>query len=193
MQFKSLLLQVALASVLSQATAECQLGNKAENDAGKKETDEKLCKSQGEGDWTFSMHTHAVSVPVPGNNGYVGGADFYIFDNECKLRGKYDPGSEGNDCGVPYIIKENFLDWVLSVTDVGGMSGSGEAYFSFKYGDGKFSINNNHCDCVDASHDVTAEQKCKCAFPVNGDSSNDPDYNKRSIGSSRIMGRAVEN
>ncbi|KAF2688336.1 hypothetical protein K458DRAFT_292512 [Lentithecium fluviatile CBS 122367] len=182
MQFKSILLQIAFASVLSRVSANCQLKNEVyeEDNEGKVETNDKLCKPQGEGAWTFAMEVSETGIPVfNGDNAFAGingNKGFAIYDHTCALRGLYDPGNNGNDCGIPYVMMENFLQWVLTVkemnADVGG------SYFKFAYGDGEYSINNNHCDCVSEGSGTTALDYCKCAFPINGDSSN---WSKRGI------------
>lgn len=95
-------------------------------------------------------------------------------------------------CGIPYTIKENFLEDVLTITAVEldvsiypisnfdltrilltNLYQVGQPYFTFKYGDGKYSINNNHCGCSDMKEKgLSAGDGCKCAFPINGTSHN---------------------
>lgn len=128
-----------------------------------------LCDSQGSGSYTFSMQSFDRSTGVPHDAGddpsQTSGYTFYIFDNACKLLGAYDtPG----DCGLPFTIEGNFLKDVLTITSFTGEVGN--PYFSFLYGDGKYSINNNHCGCVadPTFHFPTVAEDCKCAFPVSG-------------------------
>lgn len=73
---------------------------------------------------------------------------------------------ESPGCGTPFTIEENFLSDVLTVTSVDEDVGS--AYFSFNYGDGKYSIRNNHCGCQGDSSGIVGADACKCAFPVDG-------------------------
>jgi hypothetical protein len=114
------------------------------------------------------MEVSLACVPSPDNdpsndlNGCAGGSSFAIYDEYCNVRGTYDVP----DCGTPFIIEENFLADVLTVTTVDLDVGS--PYFSFLYGDGKYSINNNHCVCVDDSVGLEGKAACRCAFPVNG-------------------------
>ena len=170
MQLKKTLLQLALASLFTHAVADCQLKNEVGSEDGKIETNDKLCVPQGEGDWTFAMEVSLTGVPVPdGDNafaGMVGNYGFAIYDNTCALRGKYDPSNNGNDCGTPFTIMENFLQYVLTVKSL--MANVGGSFFSFKYGDGLFSINNNHCDCVSEPQGLRGLDFCKCAFPIDG-------------------------
>lgn len=87
------------------------------------------------------------------------------------MRGIYteDESDKGNNCGKPYVIMENFLKYVLTVKTI--FADVGDAYFQFAYGDGLYSINNNHCDCVGEAQGPSAVfSYCKCAFPVNGKS-----------------------
>lgn len=111
------------------------------------------------------MDTSESCVPAMADGGFAGCAGaslFYIFDEGCNIRGSYSVP----DCGAPFIIEENFLADVLTVTSINLDLGGG--YFSFLYGDGKYSINNNHCGCQDNSSGLTGGQACKCAFPVDG-------------------------
>ncbi|KAF2115129.1 hypothetical protein BDV96DRAFT_600260 [Lophiotrema nucula] len=151
---------------------ECLMINQYPDGNGPIETNTKLCVPQGEGDWTFGMETTLATVP--GGDGDA--AEFYIFDNTCKIRGQYDPPSQDpdNNCGIPFTAKESFLPLVLTVTDVS--FDVGDPYFQFSYGDGTYSINNNGCDCVSDNQGTVANEKCKCGFPVDGNSSG-----KRSI------------
>ncbi|KAJ4292612.1 hypothetical protein N0V90_009275 [Kalmusia sp. IMI 367209] len=175
MQFKSLLVQAALSSLLSFASADCQLKNEAIDtpEFNTHESNEKLCLSHDEGDWTFAMEVRQVGVPVPdGDNAFAGQVSNYgfaIYDHTCALKGSYDPGKNGNDCGIPFVIMENFLKQVLTVKKVN--ANLGDSYFQFAYGDGLYSINNNHCDCKPAPDGLTGIEYCGCAFPVSGVSS----------------------
>ena len=114
------------------------------------------------------MTVHLACVPSPSMDagqdtaGCEGGSSFAIYDESCNLRGSYGVP----DCGTPFIIEENFLADVLTVTDVN--LDVGDPFFSFLYGDGKYSINNNHCVCVDDGGGLEANVACRCAFPVDG-------------------------
>ncbi|OAQ59926.1 hypothetical protein VFPPC_14708 [Pochonia chlamydosporia 170] len=147
--------------------AECRFENIVPKKV-KQETAKQLCMTQGEGDWTFAMATSLSVVPSLSSDasnglaGASGGATFIIYDNNCMPRAVYDAPS----CGVPYVAKENFLKWVLSVNTVD--MGVGSPYFSFTYAAGKYSIRNNHCVCSDMSHGLTGAKGCRCAFPVKG-------------------------
>ena len=153
------------------ATAVCQLGNALGDSDSPPEATPEYCLPQGEGYWTFAMNVHAINVPsFDADNpfaGYVSGNSFMIFDHTCEVRGVYAPDNEGNDCGVPYVIMENFLSYVLTIESVN--FDVGDPYFKFSYANGQYSIGENHCTCQDISHDLTGEQACKCAFPLEGE------------------------
>ena len=101
-----------------------------------------LCLPQGASTWTFGMTVSLSATGLPGDD-FHGGATFYIMDHTCKVQAAYDQPS----CGIPYVARENFLKHVLSVTTLSADVGS--PYFSFNYGDGKYSIRNNGCVCGD--------------------------------------------
>jgi hypothetical protein len=130
----------------------------------------KLCVPQGEGWWTFAMWVGAVEVPAPVRGGaspagFVGDSAYLIYDNTCTLRGAWET-SPTADCAIPYTIEANFLQDVLTIKEQ--TAGIGSPYFEFLYGNGEFSIGNNHCGCQDMSQGLFAEAGCKCAFPVDG-------------------------
>ncbi|KAI0382162.1 hypothetical protein F5Y04DRAFT_279945 [Hypomontagnella monticulosa] len=166
----ALTLTTALA-MLGLATADCQLSNKLTDTDPPPEPKAELCQSQGEGTFTFSMDVHEIDVPTFDSGavwaGLVNGNSFMIYDNACILKGVYSPGDEGNDCGTPFVIKENFLPFVLTVKEVNFDVGAPR--FKFDYANGEFSIGNNQCTCQDVSHDLEAESACKCAFPLQGE------------------------
>jgi hypothetical protein len=116
------------------------------------------------------MYTDLACVPAPpgtgdasiGTNGCESGSWFTIYDESCTVRSSYGVP----DCGVPFYIEENFLDYVLIMEAID--TGIGEGWFSFLYGDGRYSIRNNQCVCVDDGGGLEARQACRCAFPVNG-------------------------
>lgn len=128
----------------------------------------KLCVPQGEGYWTFALYVIAVDVPAPqrgvGLEGFASGSQYLIYDNTCTLKGVWD--TSAGDCGIPFTIEANFLKDVLTIRYQTAAIGS--PYFDFVYGNGEFSIGNNHCGCQDMSVGLTAQAGCKCAFPVDG-------------------------
>lgn len=72
-----------------------------------------------------------------------------------------------SECPLPYVIMENFLPLVLTISSVDNYLG--DPYFSFYYGSGKFSIRNNHCGCLSGGgKGKRAKAYCKCAFPHDG-------------------------
>lgn len=128
----------------------------------------KLCVPQGEGWWTFALWTAAVEVPAPvrgaaSSAGYAASSGYLIYDNTCTLRGAWDTIA---DCAIPYTIEANFLKYVLTVKAQD--SGIGSPYFDFVYGNGRFSIGNNHCTCGSMTKGLYVAEGCKCAFPVDG-------------------------
>ncbi|KAI1136540.1 hypothetical protein F5Y05DRAFT_415313 [Hypoxylon sp. FL0543] len=153
------------------ATADCQLSNQLTDSNPPPEPKAELCQPQGEGQWTFSMDVHGVDVPTFDSGavwaGLVQGNSFMVYDNACVPKGVYSPGAQGNDCGVPFVIKENFLPFVLTVKSVNFDTGAPR--FQFAYANGLFTIGDNQCTCQDVSHDLEAESACKCAFPLQGE------------------------
>lgn len=130
------------------------------------QTNAKKCKPQGPGSWTFAMTINMVAVPSPGRDprsGIVSKEWFSIYDHTCQLQAEYTPCD-----GKPYVAKESFLPQVLTVTDVS--FDLGNPYFSFKYGDGKYSIRNNGCVCQRTGSGIQGEKSCRCAFPLSGKS-----------------------
>ena len=137
-------------------------------------TDTKICVPQGKGQWTFGLHTTLTSTGLPSCSGescdassdfntLISDSGLYIFDEACNVKGAYTSDSCS---GVPQIIEENFLADVLTITDLSFDVGA--PTFTFNYGNGKYSIRNNHCGCQDESKGITAIKSCKCAFPQNG-------------------------
>lgn len=171
MKLKRSLAWALLSSLPATITADCQLKNTAVTDgkSGTVETNWDLCKPQGEGDWTFSMILSDRDFPTFSSGspwaGYTSSAAFAIYDNTCALRGSYNPDQD-NECGVPYVIEENFLTQVLGVQSVNFSPAAG--YFSFTYGDGLYSIRNNQCGCASEPDGLVQVTYCKCGFPVNG-------------------------
>ena len=92
-----------------------------------------------------------------------GGAAFLVMDNSCKILGVHPQPN----CDIPYTLEANYLDYVLTVTTID--SGVGGGYFSFEYANGVYSIGKNGCGCSDSTEGLTADQSCKCAFPVAGE------------------------
>ncbi|MCJ1373632.1 hypothetical protein MMC20_004860 [Loxospora ochrophaea] len=130
-------------------------------------TDPALCLPQGPGYYTFGMTTFLSTLGVPGGSGIssdVSNSAFLIMSNTCQLLGLYGPAS----CGIPFTIKDNFLQYVLTITAVD--EGVASPYFSFLYANGKFSIRNDGCVCGGVSAAFPdAEAGCRCAFPVAGE------------------------
>ena len=149
--------------------AECDLKNIANPGAPTQATDPALCRNQGEGSFTFGMSVGLTSLGIPGgkdgppNPSVTGSTSFTIMDNACKILGMYEQPS----CGVPYVIKENFLDYVLTIEHIS--ADVGDPYFEFYYANGQYTTGNNHCVCGDGKAGFpTAEKDCRCAFPVAG-------------------------
>ncbi|KAI1194021.1 hypothetical protein F5X97DRAFT_338229 [Nemania serpens] len=162
----------ALAS-FSVVLADCNLANNL--DSGPlPEVQSQLCLGQGAGAYTFSMDVSELDVPTFSSGamwaGLVGGQAFMIYDESCTLKGVYSP-HQTSDCGIPYVIEESWLSYVLAVTDVN--FDTADPYFSFDYANGKYSIRNNGCVCNDIGSGLQVEKGCRCAFPINGESKRD--------------------
>lgn len=155
--------------MVGSAFADCNLENKIDpNDLP--EVLDQLCLDQGEGDFTFAMDVSELDVPTFSSGapwaGLVGNQAFMVYDNTCTLKGVYSP-HQTNDCGIPYVIKEDFLPFVLTVTSVNFDVASPS--YSFDYANGKFTIKNNGCVCNEVGSGLRVEQGCRCAFPIEGE------------------------
>lgn len=162
---------LVFAPLLSLSVADCDMSNNLGAGEVRYETDPALCAPMGPGLYTFGMTVTLTSLGIPGgsdgpsNPSVQGGFGFQIMDNTCKVVGVYTKPA----CGIPYVIHENFLQYVLTVRNVFG--DVGDPYFQFDYANGRYSIGNNHCTCSDIhSSFPSATKGCKCAFPVNGES-----------------------
>lgn len=148
-----------LAALFCMAVAECDLA--AGSKSAGQETETALCMNQGDGYYTFGMTVDLTSLGLQGTTS--GGYSLRIMDNTCKILGVYNPPT----CGTPAVIKENFLQYVLTVEAIS--ADVGDPYFSFKYGNGKYSIGNNGCVCGKIGTSFNDARKgCRCAFPVAG-------------------------
>lgn len=168
MSLRSLLTMATLAFLVNQAAASCQLKNVLDS-TDLPSVHSELCQPRDDGDYTFSMDVSELDVPTFSSGapwaGLVGSQSFLMYDEKCTLKGIYSP-HQTNDCGGPYVIEENFLKYVLTVTSVN--FDTADPYFSFKYANGKFSIRNNDCKCDEIGGGLSVEQGCKCNFPVEG-------------------------
>lgn len=164
---------LAITGLATTALADCLLENKVDVTDRDDYHEEELCTPQGEGDWTFSMYTSEVEVPTFNggnpNAGYRSSKAFLIYDEGCELRGVYAPG---HDCGTPFVIQDFFLTQVLTIDKI---NFDADGYFRFEYGDGRFSIGNNGCECQDMVDGLRGAQGCKCAFPIDGTTDGDYD------------------
>ncbi len=159
----SLLVVSAIAAIAGLASAECDATNTASGSTITI-TDGAVCLPQGAGSYTFVMTTGLYATGLPGTSATPTSGYFGILDNTCKILGWYaQPG-----CGIPYTIKDNFLQDVLTVDTVSFDVGS--PFFAFTYGNGKFSIGNNGCVCGETQQStaIDVEKACRCAFPVSG-------------------------
>jgi hypothetical protein len=170
-QFLGLLSLLAIPNLVQ---AKCQLHNQIEDDERGVETNEDLCKKQGEGDWSFTLDISEVGVPTfDGDNAFAGisgNSAFILYDNDCNRLGVYGPDNEGNDCGTPYQIVEDFLDYEIIITSV--FLDVGDPDFTYEYGAGAYMIGENDDECHDMSSGLYAHQGCRTHFPLNGDGSN---------------------
>ncbi|KAL2863195.1 uncharacterized protein BJX67DRAFT_364434 [Aspergillus lucknowensis] len=116
------------------------------------------------------MENTMVGVPTFNGGqafaGVVGNNAFILYDHTCTIRGVYDPHDDGN-CAIPYVIMENFLEYVLTVTEVNFDLGAGD--FTFLYANGAYSIWENQHICTDISNGLQAVEACKAAFPLHGE------------------------
>lgn len=128
-----------------------------------------FCKPQGKGDWTSTMDTSAIDFPTfdgeHPNASYVSRSRFIIYDNACNIRGVY-PLPES--CPRPWVIEENFLPYVLTITKVRKGLGGGN-FFVFYYANGRYQLGANQCVCNGVFQRLRGEEACPCAFPIHGE------------------------
>ncbi|KAJ4145186.1 hypothetical protein LMH87_004042 [Akanthomyces muscarius] len=157
----------AAMAVIGLADARSVLKNLLKEPTKTPEHRKQLCIPQGEGDWTFTLNANEIDVPTfDAANPWPGLVDyraFIIYDNNCIAHGVYSRG----DGSTPFIIQDNYLPYVIIIDSVNLSIGG--LYYRFEYADGRYSIGNNHCKCDDMSHGLTAEEGCKCAFPLLGE------------------------
>ncbi|PGH02245.1 hypothetical protein AJ79_07694 [Helicocarpus griseus UAMH5409] len=168
---------LAFMGIISLVSAKCRLHNMMK-EKGKKETRKDWCKTHDKGRWTFSMATSLSMFPnYVGRGGrgafdnYSSGRAFVIYDDQCYPRGMYSPDNEGNDCGIPYEIQENFLPYVIGINTINFGTGSG--YFKFAYANGEYMTSENDGKCVDASKGLAAAERCSASWPIEGEKSKD--------------------
>ncbi|KAI7877211.1 hypothetical protein K492DRAFT_239317 [Lichtheimia hyalospora FSU 10163] len=105
------------------------------------EGEDHVCLSQGSGDYTFLMNLYHDM-------------NFCIFDNACKVLG----AAKQPDCGLPYVWMDNYLHYVLTITDAhtGGLYST--TYYSFDYANGKPSnahvLPNSHTEATGSINDL---------------------------------------
>jgi hypothetical protein len=115
MQPKIFTALLAIAINLPQAYA-CKMRNRG---PGTVQTNPRKCMSQGVSDWTFAMTVDMFAIPSlsrdprAGLDGVHSSTWFAIYDHTCKLRASYEPCD-----GLPYVIMEDFLPFVLTVAKV---------------------------------------------------------------------------
>lgn len=153
---------IALATAgLSSAT--CVMNNAIDGNGGHEDRSE-LCTPQAQGNYQLALDTSEVGVPTfDGDNafaGVTGNYVFILFDSLCNRVGVYSP-TQDNDCGVPYEI-----DYLISPITIDRVDFDvGSPYFRFQYNGQTYSVDDAKCGgCGDLSHDVYAEEACKCGF-----------------------------
>ena len=163
---------IAVAAILpfiGSVFADCEFESIDLEESNINETDESLCKKQKEGVYTFSMTTSLVSVPTfDGDNALEGTADFVgfiLYDNNCNVKGVY----KKPDCGIPYWLDSQWLEYDLKVTSINTMPGG--AHYRFAYGSGSYGDGENSCDCKNEPKGLEGVSNCLCPFPYNGDGS----------------------
>ncbi|GAM87658.1 hypothetical protein ANO11243_056850 [Dothideomycetidae sp. 11243] len=168
MRFLSTLV-AASALLVTRAVATCQFHNIIHNAtllAAENATE--LCMRQGAGHWTFAMETTIITVPGNSANHTKdhdsASVEFIIYDNDCVPQAAY----RAPNCSTPIIAEENFLREVLILDKLN--TKPHKAYFKFRYGDGIYSIRNNHCVCTDMTKLTGYKEAtgCRCSFPVDG-------------------------
>ncbi|KAL4907247.1 hypothetical protein BDW74DRAFT_176029 [Aspergillus multicolor] len=159
-------LAFALLALPTTVFADCKLNNAIEESEKTSEDRPELCLAEGPNRWTFGLQISEIGFPTfDGDNafaGITGTKAFVLFDDVCTRMGVYAPDNEGNDCGIPYYIEEEWLSHRLTVTNINFDVGS--PYFKFTYADNEYSSDGETGLCADISSGLRAEQACQASF-----------------------------
>jgi hypothetical protein len=157
---------LVLFAISAVVEADCKLNNQIKDIEKTSEDRSELCLAEGPNKWTFAMQISQVSVPTfDGSNpfaGISGSKAFILYDDVCKRTGVYSPDEEGNDCGIPYVIEEEWLSDKLTVTNINWDVAA--PYFKFKYADNEYQTGQDWNICSDISSGLRAEQACQATF-----------------------------
>lgn len=96
--------------------------------------------------------------------GAASSAGFAIYDNACIMRAAYFPTEQGNNCGTPYNVHEDFLHGPLQISAVN--YGSAATAFTFSYLGNTVQTGKGNCHCKDSSKNVDAGEICSCPFLI---------------------------
>ncbi|KAI9040310.1 uncharacterized protein KD926_008400 [Aspergillus affinis] len=157
---------LALLSIPALVRADCKLNNAIGDDEKTSEDRSELCLAEGPNRWTFALQISEVSVPTFDEDnpfgGLTGSKAFVLYDDVCNRVGVYSPNNEGNDCGIPYTIEEEWLSDPLTVTKIN--FDVGKPFFKFSYADNEYQTGQDGNECSDISSGLRAEQACQATF-----------------------------
>ncbi|KAL4885233.1 hypothetical protein BJY04DRAFT_180442 [Aspergillus karnatakaensis] len=156
---------LALLSIPS-VMADCKLNNAIEENEKTNDDRQELCLAEGSNIWTFALQVSEIGFPTfDGENAFAGITSrhaFILYDDVCSRVGVYSPDNEGNDCGVPYYIEEDWLSHRLTITGIN--FGVGDPSFAITYADNEYVTGRDGNECADVSSGLRAEQACKATF-----------------------------
>lgn len=164
MKFNRSLAAAVLASLATSVAADCKMTNTDFDHT--LETNQAICSNWGNGYWTLTMIVSDRDFPTFNAGdpwaGYTSSSAFALYDNSCEYRGSYNPHQDGN-CGINYIIQEDFLTQTLTIDSV--YFDPASPRFSFSYGGTEYSTNSNDCVCTGQLDGLVSTAYCRCGFP----------------------------
>ena len=165
MSLRKLVTFVAGLALTGLVSADCQISNDYDPAKTDVETKKELCEPMDDGTWSLSYLQTDIDVPTfdPDNiwAGYVSSKSWLLYDSKCTLKGVYN---KPDDCGIPWLIQENFLKNTIIINSVN--LDLGDVRYTFAYGAGEYMIGENGAKCHDVSYGVTGSEACSVAFPV---------------------------
>lgn len=159
---------IAASTMFGMINANCIMANGMKPEAAEAQWPESMCVKQAEGNYHLSYSISGICVPtMNGANAMAGCTDnggFQLFDWNCKLLGSYDPGDEGNDCGVPYQI-DYFPGKPIVIDNV--WLDYAKTSYHFKY-DGLDYTTKSNGACNNYAKGLSGVGECRVSFAGPG-------------------------
>lgn len=122
------------------------------------------CMIQVDGMMTINIWGSLIEIPNPGQAAgtFQAGHGIELIDSHCNVVGGYT----WDTCGIPAIIKEDFLPGVLTVNsvqaDVGGTA------MTFEYAGVSYDTKSSkRCKCWSEAVGLAEKGFCTCEFPTS--------------------------